>query len=66
MQEHAGLLLGAATILQNARKVQFAIRKRLGAADREDLAAPLVAPVKYTGEDLKKVQRLFKYLYSRR
>ncbi|MGD8256905.1 MAG: hypothetical protein PVG08_16085 [Desulfobacterales bacterium] len=66
MQEHAGLLLGAATILQNARKVQFAIRKRLAAADRDDLAVPLAALVKYTGEDLKKVQRLFKYLYSRR
>jgi len=66
MQEHAGLLLSAATILQNARKVQFAIRKKLGAPDRGDLTVPLAAPLKYTGEDLKKVQRLFKYLYSRR
>ena len=66
MRRHAGLLLGAATVLRNARKVRFVISKRFGAIDRSDLRVPLTAPLNYTGEEIKKIQRLFKYLYSHR
>jgi len=66
MRERAGVLLAAATALRNARQAQRDAGHRQASAGRDDLAVPLAAPLSYSGEELKKIQRVFKYMYTRR
>jgi hypothetical protein len=72
MRDHAGLLLAAATTLRNGQRALRAMNKVFEYTggeqqdDRHALAVPLGAPLQYSDADLRKVQRVFKFLYAGR
>ncbi len=66
IRERAWILLAAATTLRTARRAQRAIHKFGGPDIPPELAVPLAAPLQYSGQDIARIQRVFKYLYSKR
>ena len=63
MRERAPILLAAATTLRLARRAQQPVD---GPGVPWDSVVPLEAPLQYAGEDIQRIQRVFKYLYSKR